>query len=73
MANQLFNTLNGGKQQPQQINPMQMIQQLQSNPVGFLKNAGYTPLSSRFEGFLCRGGPGRRIQRLKRAPLHQQG
>jgi hypothetical protein len=23
------------------MNPMQMVQQLQSNPVGFLKNAGY--------------------------------
>lgn len=40
MANPLFDTLKNGNQQ-QPMNPMQMIQQLQSNPVGFLKNAGY--------------------------------
>lgn len=28
-------------QKPQQSNPMQMLQQLRSNPVGMLKQAGY--------------------------------
>ena len=28
-------------QSPQQLNPMQMLQQLRSNPVGMLKQAGY--------------------------------
>jgi hypothetical protein len=40
MANSVFDALSNGKQQTPQ-NPMQMIQQLRSNPVGFLKNAGY--------------------------------
>lgn len=33
----LFNSLN---RQPQQINPAQMVQQLKSNPVGFMKSRG---------------------------------
>ena len=37
----LFNNLGQNQQPTQQMNPMQMVQQLQSNPVGFLKNAGY--------------------------------
>ena len=28
-------------QKPQQLNPMQMLQQLRSNPVSMLKQAGY--------------------------------
>lgn len=28
-------------QKPQQLNPMQMLQQLRSNPVNILKQAGY--------------------------------
>lgn len=28
-------------QKPQQLNPMQMLQQLRSNPMGMLKQAGY--------------------------------
>ena len=27
---------------PQQMNPMQMLQQLRSNPVAFIKQAGFT-------------------------------
>jgi hypothetical protein len=37
----LFDNLGQNQQPTQQMNPMQMVQQLQSNPVGFLKNAGY--------------------------------
>lgn len=33
----LFNSLN---RQPQQMNPVQMIQQLKSDPVGFMKSRG---------------------------------
>lgn len=33
----LFNSLN---RQPQQINPAQMVQQLKSDPVGFMKSRG---------------------------------
>ena len=29
-------------QKPQQLNPMQMLQQLRSNPMGMLKQAGYS-------------------------------
>lgn len=33
----LFNSLN---RQPQQMNPAQMVQQLKSDPVGFMKSRG---------------------------------
>ena len=29
-------------QKPQQLNPVQMLQQLRSNPIGMLKQAGYS-------------------------------
>lgn len=46
MANQLYNTLNGGKQQPQQtqqpqqMNLMQMVQQFYASPSDFVKSKG---------------------------------
>ncbi len=40
MNNGLFKAL-GGMPQNQQMNPMQMVQQLRSNPLQFLQKAGY--------------------------------
>lgn len=40
MNNGLFKAL-GGIPQNQQMNPMQMVQQLRSNPLQFLQKAGY--------------------------------
>lgn len=42
MSNPLYDSMKDkSPQQPQQINPMQMIQQLKSNPIQFLKNRGF--------------------------------
>lgn len=39
MSNALFDQL-GGQQMPQQMNPMQMVQQLRQNPSAFLRRQG---------------------------------
>ena len=43
MSNPLYDSMKDKsiQQQNQQINPMQMVQQLKSNPIQFLKNMGF--------------------------------